>query len=74
MPGKPHILRHILDIDRKARPPIILGEGNSAEVTAMPTLKGTVGGSDQIVVSRFRNIKTSLVIELSIIKGPILNS
>ena len=48
-----HTSRNIfLNVDGKAGPPVILGkEGNGAKMTAMATLKGTVGGSDQIVAS-----------------------
>ena len=63
------------DVGGKAGPPVILGkEGDGAKMTTMATFKGTVGGSDQIMASQFRDIETSLVIELFIVEGPILGS
>ena len=64
-----------LDIDRKARPSVILGkEGNGVKMTAMTILEETVGGGDQIMVSWFGDIEMSLVIEPFIVEGPTLGS
>ena len=71
-----HAARNIfLDIGGKARPPVILGkEGDGAKMTAMAAFKGAVGSSDQIMVGQFGDIEMSFVIELSVVKGPILSS
>ena len=63
------------DISGKARPLVILGKkGNGAKMATMATFEGAVGSSDQIMAGWFRNIEVSLVIKLSVIKGPILGS
>ena len=44
------------------------------KMTIMAALEGAVSGSNQIMASRFWDINAGLVIQLSIIKGPVLNS
>ena len=43
-------------------------------MTIMAALEGAVSGSNQIMASRFRDVKAGPVIQLSIIKDPVLNS
>ena len=62
------------DVCGKARPSVILGkEGNGVKMTSMAAFKETMSGGDQVVVGWFKDIEASLVIELSIIKGPIFS-
>ena len=64
-----------LNVGGKARPPVVLGKkGDGAKMTPMAAFKGTVGGSNQIVVSWFGDIEPSFVVESSIIEGPIISS
>ena len=44
------------------------------KMSTMAAFKGTVGSGDQIITGKFRDIETSFVIELSIVKGPVLGS
>ena len=75
-----HLANHaagniFLDISGKTRPPVILGKkGNGAKMATMATFEGAVGSSDQIMAGWFGDIEVSLVIESSVIKGPILGS
>ena len=70
-----HLEMLFLDVGGKAGPPVILEKkGDGVKMTAIAIFEGTVGESNQIVASQFRDIETSLVIESSIVEGQIFSS
>ena len=64
-----------LNVGGNAWPPVILGkEGDGAKVTTMATLEGVVSSSNQVMAGWFWDIEVGLVIESSVVKGPVFNS
>ena len=70
-----HTTKNIfLDIGGETQPPIVLGEeGNCLQVIPMAPLKGAMGGRDQIMASNFQHIEMDFIIEMAVIKSPILD-
>ena len=61
------------NIDREAWPPVVLGEeSNGPQVATMAAFKGAVGSSNQVMVDDLKNVKTGLIVKLSVIQDPIV--